>query len=376
MDFSFSEEQDAVRDLARQIFSDACGHERLAELERDEAGDGVDRALLASLAEANLLGVAIPEKQGGSDYGLVALLGLLEEAGRFLAPVPLLPTLVMGALPIARYGTDAQRDRWLPGVVSGETILTAALDELGGGDPTRPRRTTARAAGEAWVLDGEKVCVPVAASAARILVPARTEDGGVGLFLVAPDAPGVRLEAALGHAYQRQFRVSFEGVELGPEDRLGGDAATGREMAHCIVQHVKVGVTAIVLGVGEEALRRTAEYTAARKQFGRPIGTFQAVTMRAADAFIDLECIRSTLWQAAWRLEEGLPADREVAAAKWWACLGGHRVVHAAQHLHGGTGADVDYPIHRYFLWAKELELVAGGAGIQLAGIGASLASA
>lgn len=372
MDFSFSEEQTAVRELARQIFGDACAHEHLAALERDPNGDGVDRDLLRSLAEANLLGVALPEKVGGSDYGLAALLILLEEAGRHLAPVPLLATLVNGAQAIARFGSDAQRSRFLPGVIAGETLLTAGLDEQGCSDPTRPV-TRARAAGDAWSIDGEKVCVPIAASAERILVPASTGDGGVAVFLVDPNAAGVRLEAAVANNYERQFRVSLDGVEVGPEDVLA-DPAKGAEVTRAMHRLARVATAAVHLGVAEEALRRTAEYTSTRKQFGRPIGTFQAVTMRCADAFIDVECMRSTLWQAIWRLEQDLPAEIEVAAAKWWACRGGNRVVHAAMHLHGGIGADIDYPIHRFLLWSKQLELTAGGAGVQLAEIGEALA--
>lgn len=372
MDFSFNEEQNAVRELARQIFADTCANEHLAKLERDPDGDGVDRELLRALAAANLLGVALPEQQGGSDYGLTALMILLEEAGRALAPVPLLPTLVQGAHTIAAFGSDAQRTRWLPGVINGETLLTAALDELGSSDPTRPI-TTARASGRAWVVEGEKVCVPLGASAARILVPASTPDGDVVVLLVDPSSTGVSLEAALANNYERQFRVTFEGVELGPDDVLV-DAAQGAEATRWMHRLSRIATAAIHLGVAEEALRRTAEYTSTRKQFGREIGTFQAVTMRCADAFIDVECMRSTLWQAIWRLEQGVPADTEVAAAKWWACRGGNRVVHAAMHLHGGIGADIDYPIHRYLLWSKQLELTAGGAGVQLAEIGARLA--
>jgi alkylation response protein AidB-like acyl-CoA dehydrogenase len=372
MDFSFSEEQNAVRELARQIFADTCANEHLAKLERDPDGDGVDRDLLRALAAANLLGVALPEKQGGSDYGLAALLILLEEAGRALAPVPLLPTLVQGAQTIAVFGSDAQRNRWLPGVTTGETLLTAALDELGSSDPTRPITST-RATGSSWVIEGEKVCVPLAAIAARILVPASTPDGGVVVFLVDPASKGITLEAAVANNYERQFRVTFDRVELGPDDVLV-DATKGAEVTRWLHRLTKVATAAIHLGVAEEALRRTAEYTSTRKQFGREIGTFQAVTMRCADAFIDVECMRSTLWQAVWRLEQDLPADTEVAAAKWWACRGGNRVVHAAMHLHGGIGADIDYPIHRYLLWSKQLELTAGGAGVQLAEIGARLA--
>ncbi len=372
MDFSFSEEQNAVRELARQIFADACSNERLAGLERDTRADGIDRDLLRSLAEANLLGVALPEKQGGSDYGLTALLILLEEAGRALAPVPLLSNLVQAAQTIAAFGSDAQRNRWLPGVIGGETLLTAALDELGSSDPSRPG-TTARSEGRSWVIDGEKVCVPLAASAARILVPASSDDGGVVLLLVDPSSKGVTLEAAVANNHERQFRVTLDRVEIGSDEVLA-DTTRGAEATRWMHRLTRVATAAMHLGVAEEALRRTAEYTSSRKQFGRAIGTFQAVTMRCADAFIDVECMRSTLWQAVWRLEQDLPADTEVAAAKWWACRGGNRVVHAAMHLHGGIGADIDYPIHRYLLWSKQLELTAGGAGVQLAEIGARLA--
>ncbi len=141
-------------------------------------------------------------------------------------------------------------------------------------------------------------------------------------------------------------------------------------------ERAQVGLAALQLGIAEEALRRTAAYTSQRKQFGKPIGSFQGVSLRAADAYIDVEALRSTLWQAIWRLEEGLPATAQVAAAKWWACRGGQRVVHSAQHLHGGIGADLDYPIHRYFLWARQVELTLGGAAPQLARIGAQLATA
>ena len=121
-------------------------------------------------------------------------------------------------------------------------------------------------------------------------------------------------------------------------------------------------------------MQRTAAYTTERKQFGRPIATFQGVALRIADAYVDVQAMRASLTEAAWRLSEGLPADAEVASAKWWACRGGQRVVHSAQHLHGGIGADIDYPIHRYFLWARQLELTLGGAGRQLAKLGEEIA--
>lgn len=372
MDFSYTEEQQAVRDLARQILADRCAHEHLTTLEQDPEGDGCDHELWAALGEANLLGVAIPESCDGSDFGLLALCLLLEEAGRTTAPIPLLATLVYAALPLARFGSEAQKRRWLPGVAAGEIILSAALQESGSDDPARPR-LQARAAGNGWVLDGEKVCVPAASLARRILVPADTGDGGVGTFLVEPGADGVEIEAGTTGNWERVHRMALRGVEVGPEDVLG-DPAAGGDLVHWLDLHAQVALCAVQLGVAQAALRMTAEYTSTRKQFGRPIATFQGVALRAADAFIDIEAMRSTLWQAAWRLEAGEPAAEQVAAAKWWACRGGQRVVHTAQHLHGGTGSDVEYPVHRYFLWARQLELTLGGAGLQLARLGALIA--
>ena len=143
-----------------------------------------------------------------------------------------------------------------------------------------------------------------------------------------------------------------------------------------LVQRVLVGICALQVGVAEEAVRLAATYTSARHQFGKPLSTFQGVALRAADAYIDTEAMRVTMWQAAWRLAIGDDAGTEVEVAKWWAAEGGQRIVHATQHLHGGLGADVDYPIHRYFLWGKQLEDLLGGAGYHLARLGHRLAEA
>ena len=372
MNFSTTEEQDAVRELSRQIFTDACTPERLTELERDPSLGGMDDALWQALADAHLLGVDVSEAHGGSGYGFGAACVLLEEAGRALAPVPLLASLVYAAPAIERFGTGAQKKQWLPGLVSGEIVLSGALEELGNADPARPL-TRAAAKGEGWVLEGEKACVPQASRAARILVPATLDDGSVGIFLVDPSAAGVELEEGLANNHERLFQLTLAGAQLSARDRLGG-SDEGTEIVQWIVDRSQTALAALQLGICESALRKTAEYTTDRKQFGRPIGTFQAVSMRLADAFIDLECMKSTLWQAIWRLEEDLPTTAEAASAKWWACRGGSRVAHTAMHLHGGIGADIDYPIHRHLLWAQQLGLTLGGAGQQLAQIGARFA--
>jgi len=370
MDFSFTEEQQAVQELAGQIFEDQVTQDRLREVEA--AGEGFDRRTWAELAKANLLGVALPEDVGGSGLGLVEAALVLEQVGRTVAPVPFLPTVVMGAMPMAEFGTAEQRRRWLPPVVSGESVLTAALVELGA-EPSRPT-TTARVDGEAWLLDGVKVCVPAGLVADRILVPARTGEDSVGMFVLDPRGPGVTVQRQDTTSGLPEARLELDGAAVPAGDVLG-DPTAGGPVVGWIVERATAALCATAMGVCERALRMTAEYTKTREQFDRPIATFQAVGQRAADAYIDTEAVRLTALQAVWRLAAGLPAAEEVAVAKFWAADGGQRVVHAAQHLHGGVGVDRDYPLHRYFLWAKHIELTLGGATAQLLRLGAMLAA-
>jgi alkylation response protein AidB-like acyl-CoA dehydrogenase len=322
---------------------------------------------------------------GGSGQGFLAACILLYEVGRTVAPVPVLASVVMGALPVAEWGTAEQKERLLPGAISGERILTAALVE-DGTDPAHPATTaTPVKAGEAggpggWRLDGVKVCVPAGSLASEFLVPARTGqpggpgDDSIGVFIVSAGSAGLEVVAEATTSRQPEARLTLDGVVVGAADVLGHPSG-GRPIVEWIVERTTTAICATAAGVCEQAVRMTAEYTKTREQFDRPIASFQAVGQRAADAYIDAEAVRLTAWQAAWRIDAGLPATAEVAVAKFWAADGGQRVVHAAQHLHGGIGVDRDYPLHRYFLWAKQLELTLGGATSQLTDLGAVLAA-
>ena len=379
MDFAFTEDQDSLRELARKILEDRITHDRLKQL---EAGpDWFDSETWQELARANLLGVAIDDAHGGSGFGFLELCILLVEVGRTVAPVPVYPTLALGALPIAEFGTPAQKKHFLPRVASGECILTAALIEPGSADPTHvstlahPSGSATSGATSGFRLDGRKTCVPAAHLAERILVPATLPGGRVGLFLVDPQAKGVSLERQRGTSHEPQFRITLEGVVVGEDDLLGG--TSGRQDAlGWLLDRATVGLCAIEVGLVDRALRITADYTSKREQFNQPIGAFQAVHQRAADAFIDVECIRWTMWRAASRLADGEAAGDDVSIAKFWAAEGGHRVTYAAQHLHGGIGVDVDYPIHRYTMWSRQIELTLGTAKEHLARLGQRIAEA
>jgi alkylation response protein AidB-like acyl-CoA dehydrogenase len=362
MDFSFGEVETAVASLARKIFRERVTP--ASQKQAEEGADHVDRALWKELATAELL--------GAGSHGFLAVCALLVEAGMAVAPVPLWPTLVLGAMPIERFGTDDQKQRWLAGVAAGQTFLSAALVETGFDDAAHPQ-TSARSVGGKWELHGTKIAVPAAHLASRLLVTARAAGDQVGVFVVDPRAKGVRLERQVATTGEPWFRVTFDGAKVAPEDVLG-EVGRGAEIVEWAVPRAIVGLCAMALGVSERALRMTAEYTTTRHQFERPVATFQAVAQRAADAYINVEAIRVATWQAAWRLSNELPASKAVAIAKYWACEGGHRVTYAAQHLHGGMGFDLEYPLHRYYTWAKQIELTLGSAPVHLARLGAELA--
>lgn len=364
MDFALTDEQTAVRDLAAQVLGDHCTPEALRAAEGGDS-PGFDRALWAKLAEAGLLGVCVPEEHGGLGLGLVELALLLEEAGRTAAPVPLLGGLALGALAVVRHGSVAQQSALLPGIASGGLLLTAALVEPLGDEATPA--VTARQVGQSWVLDGTKTCVPAGLLADRILVSATTPTGA-GLFLVDPAAAGVTREQQDTIAWTPEALLVLDGV---PGEPLG--ALDGATLAD-VLQVGRASVCAVLSGAAQEATRLTGEYTRTREQFGKPIAMFQAVGQRAADCFIDSRTIRLTMLLAVWRLANGLPADKEVAVAKFYASDAGQRVVRAAAHLHGGMGVSREYPLHRYYVLVKQLELTLGGGTRSLARLGRLLA--
>jgi 3-oxocholest-4-en-26-oyl-CoA dehydrogenase beta subunit len=385
MDFTYSEEQEAVRELAGRIFTERVTNERLKEIERAEAEEGpFDRALWSELAGAGLLGIHLSEDDGGSGLDFVAACLVIEAAGRTAAYVPLIETMIYGAVPIAQFGTPGQRKAWLPRVSSGETILTAAMAELAGevvlpGGVSPATTATAQLDGT-WVLEGSKACVPAALVADAILVPATRvgADGataGSGVFIVDASADGMKMSRQMTTSGRPEAIVELTGMKVAADRLLGGADADGAAIITYITEFATTALCIMEAGVCATALALTGEFTKTRVQFDRPIATFQAVGQRAADAYVDTEAIRLTAWQAASRLSAGLPASAEVAVAKYWAAEGGQRVVHAAAHLHGGVSVDRDYPLHRFFLLTEQIELTLGGANESLRRLGRLLAA-
>ncbi|MGD0701659.1 MAG: acyl-CoA dehydrogenase family protein [Trebonia sp.] len=368
MDFEVGPEAAAVREITGQVLTELGPARQLAELDR--AGQWLDRRSYDGLAAAGVLSAALPPEFGGAGLGPLELHHVLEQAGQHVAQVPLLEAVVLGGVTLARYGTPEQQRAWLPGVGAGGVVLTAALAEPGHGDPRAPL-TRAAATDGGWRLRGRKSQVPMASLAERILVPATAADGTVLVALLDPRSPGVTLTSQQVTGRRPCALLELDDVAVGEADIVGSD---GSAVLADLLLRAESALASLQAGVCLGALRMAAGYVGVRYQFGRPLSSFQAVRQRLADAYIDAEAIRLTALQAAWRLSAGLEAATAVGIARWWAAEGGHRVLHAAQHVHGGAGIDLDYPLHRYFRLGKQLEFTLGSAPEQLSRLGRALA--
>ncbi|MDI2130397.1 acyl-CoA dehydrogenase family protein [Yinghuangia seranimata] len=366
MDFNLTEDQQALAGLAGEIFEARSTHDRMKQLKA--AGQEFDADLWRDVVAAGLMGAVIDEKHDGGGLGTVGLALLLEQQGRFTAQVPLLDTLVYGVLPLLEFAPEPVVEAQLPALLDGSRIVVGALAETGAGLPGTPK-VTARETDGGYVLDGVKRSVPWAQIASGVLVTANLA-GRVAVFVVDPADDGVTVEAAPTTAPWASGNVILENAPAVPV----GDVADGPATAAWIVDRARVALAALQVGVCAQALTRTVEYVTTREQFGKPLSTKQGVMLRAADAYMDTEAIRVTALEAAWRMDHGEAATEQALVARWWASEGGKRAVHACQHLHGGMGSDIDHPIHRHFLWGRQIDVTLGSGIQQLAALGALFA--
>ncbi|MDQ8705894.1 acyl-CoA dehydrogenase family protein [Streptomyces sp. LHD-70] len=346
MDFTPTEEQSAALDLAARIFTDLSTPERLSALGTDS-----DRELWKELCAAGLGGAV-------RETGLLGLVLLLEEQGRRTAQVPFAASGAYGLLAVASHGTAAQRERLLPALEEGTEVATGAFPAQPGvrALPTQ-RGVRAEADGR---LTGTVAWVPWLRDATYVLVAAADH----GLWLVRTEDAEVRPVELT--APWSAGRLVLDGT---PGERLGGAGAYDDVLATA-----RTAFAGLQAGVCAGSLARAVEHTSTREQFGKPLAAKQAVLLRAADAYMDIEAIRVTAYEAAWRRDEGLDHRAASLTTAWWASEGGRRVVHAGQHLHGGAGADLDHPVHRHFLWGRQLDAYLGGGAEVLADLGELIA--
>lgn len=361
MDFRTTEASEDLGGLVRTIVDSVVTPERQRELDRLE--QRFDKTLWGKLIEADVLSAAAPESVGGGGFGVLEQVAILVALGRQLSAVPYLESVVLGAGALARFAPEALQQEWAVPAIKGDKVLTVALDGEMGQGPVQ-----AQSSGAGYRLTGSRTQVPYGPVADAFLIPAET-DSGLKVFLVAATDPGVTVESLSTTGHGSVAHVELQGTEV-DAGRVVGDG----DVAAWLTVRAALGRSAFQLGVLERALELTAEYAREREQFDRPIGSFQAVSSRLADGYIDVKALRLTLTQAAWRLSEDLPADVDVSTAAFWAADAGHRVAHTTVHVHGGVGVDIDHPVHRYFLAAKQTEFAVGGATGQLLRIGRELA--
>ena len=363
MDFTTTEAADDLGGLVRTITESVCTPDHQRQL--DGLDERFDRELWAKLIDADVLSATAPAALGGGGFGVLEAVAVLTALGRQMAAVPYLESVLLGAGALAKFGSTALQSDWAAPAVAGEKILGIALDGEMGQGPVQ-----AQSSGDGYRLTGTRAQVAYGPIADGFLVPAETESGLL-VFLVSSADPGVSVTSLATTGHGSVAQLDLEGVQISA-DRVVGDR--GDLVVDWLTSHVTLGRSAFQLGVLERALELTALYAREREQFGRPIGSFQAVSSRLADGYIDIKGLRLTVTQAAWRLSEDLQSDLEVGTAAFWAADAGHRVAHTAVHVHGGVGIDTDHPVHRYFLAAKQTEFAVGGATGQLLRIGRELA--
>ena len=365
MDLGLTEIQQMLKSSAQEFLGRECPLTLVRELEDDPKG--YTDTLWRQMAGLGWTGLPFAEEYGGTGGNFMDLAVLLEEMGKALAPGPFFSTVLLGGLTVADAGTADQKREILPDVCDGRLQLTLALTEPSGSYQPSGVETTAVADGGDYLINGTKLFVPYAHSADVLLVAARTAPApdasnsseGITLFLTPANAAGLRIEVLKTIASDKQCEVALEQVRVPASAMLGG-LGQGWPVVHRALQRATAGICTQMVGGAEAIVDMTVDYVTQRTQFGRPIGSFQAIQHECARMATDLEASRNLAQQAAWTIAEGLPSEREVAMAKAWTSQAFHRVCTAAHQCHGAIGFTKEHNLQLYTRRAKVMELSYG----------------
>lgn len=356
MDFTFSEQQQIIRQSLERQFVDLCADADIKQLTQQDVA--VHQPLWQELVAAGVLGLPFDNCYGGLGLTLVELCQIIELQGKHVAPVPLVASVVETAMSIADSDNNALKERLLPDVIQGKVVLAPVRIYTG---IKNVPGLIASAKGDDWELNGQSGFVPYARQANGYLVAAKDEQGADVLFYCDNDRSDITVVAQQAINGEAAGYVCFRQCSLSSKDVV----ATSEQATSLLAlqqQRTWIALAALQVGILDEGLKRTAEYVSQRQQFGRPLGGFQAVSQQAANAYMEIESLRSVYWRALDDVQAGRDFSNSAAVAKYWVCEAGHKVAHTILHLHGGIGQDLDYPIHRYFLWAKQAERYLGNA--------------
>ena len=362
MKFTLTEEQEMLRKTARDFLGDKCSQKFVKEMEESEAGYSPE--LWGEMAELGWMGLAFPGKYGGGDMSFVDLAVLLEEMGGACLPGPFFSHVVLAGLSILDNGGEAQKEKYLPGLIRGDKIFTLALAEPGyhDGDPSAVA-VEAAPHGSDFVISGTKLFVPDAHIADYLLCVARTKpQDEIAVFLTDAKNPGIRYTVLKTMAGDKLCEAVFDNVPVLVADVLR-PAGDPQAAVWKVVQRAAVGKCCEMVGNFQRVLEMTVDYAKDRKQFGHPIGSFQVIQHYCADMATDVDAARLSTYQAAWMLSEGLPCAKEVAVAKAWIGQASQRIFALAHQIHGAIGATIEHDLHYYTRRAEAASLVFGDAG-------------
>lgn len=362
MDLNLTEDQQLIRSAARAFLEEQCPSTHVRAMETDAKGYSPER--WKGMAELGWMGLAFPESLGGVGSGFLELCLLVEEHGRFRMPGPFFSTVVLCGMAIARFGSMKQKQEFVPAIAAGDRILTYAESEANANWDAPGIEMTARAEGPDYILEGTKRFVSYAAVADTFLVVARTGsrgEKGIALFLVDAASPGIACGPLRTIATDHQYQLTFQGVRV-PKTRVLGKVGKGWPMVEAIRQWGAAAKCAEMVGGAERVLEMTLEYAKIREQFGRPIGSFQAVQHHCANMAVDVLGARFIAYEAIWRLSEGLEAAAEVSMAKAWVSDAYQRVCNLAHQVHGAIGFTKEHDLQLYSRSAKAAELSFGDA--------------
>jgi alkylation response protein AidB-like acyl-CoA dehydrogenase len=356
LDLTFSPEQEMLRETVRGVLAATSPLSVVRELEDDPTGYSPD--LWKQLAHLDLIGLQLPEEYGGSGMTTLESVVVYEEFGRAIAPSPHFVSSILSGGVLARSGSAAQKEAWLPGIVSGEAILTPAWLEPENTSRATGVQVRAVPDGDGWTITGTKRHVAFASSAVRLVVLARTgdADGEVDLFLVDPADAGVTLTQQMSIASDAQYQVELAGVRVTEADRIGA-AGTGWITWSAVMHEAIILAAAQAVGGAQYALDITVQYAKDRKQFDKPLGAFQALAHYLADGATTVDGAEVLVHEAAWARAEGRPVGKLAPMAKLYACQTFRDVTAMAQQLFGGIGFTVEFDIQLYFRRAKQLQL-------------------
>lgn len=361
MDLGLSEEQQMIQTSARDFLEKESSKEVVREMEEDNKGYPPD--LWKKMADLGWMGLVFPEKYGGSEFKFLDLAVLLEEMGRNLTPSPFFNTVVLCGMPILEFGSEAQKDAHLGKIASGDEIWIYAQTEPSATWEASGVELVASKSGDSFTLEGTKLFISYGGVADYLLVVARTKDGtsedGITLFLVDAKSSGISYEPLKTIASDHQVEITFKNVTVSAADMLGSENG-GWAIVDKIAEWGAAGKCAEMVGGAQQVLEMSVEYAKQRVQFGRPIGSFQAIQHHCANMVTDVDGSRYIAYEAIWRVSEGMDASKEVSMAKAWVSDAYRRVCALGHQIHGGIGFTKEHDMQLYFRRAKAAELAFG----------------